>query len=67
MSGAFRKVEEIGNKVNLAVYQYLRTRKREDRGDAYEELVAYCSVACRPHYAPVDDAKTDHSPLQAQK
>ena len=39
MSSAFRTVEEIGNKVNFAVYQYLPAQDREDRNDAYEELV----------------------------
>jgi hypothetical protein len=39
MSNAVRNVEEIGKKVNFAVYKYPRAQEREDRDDAYEDLV----------------------------
>ncbi len=61
MSRTFQKVEEIGNKVNLATYSYLRARKLEDRDHAYYDLVGCCWVACRPLYPPVDDKKTSRT------
>jgi hypothetical protein len=58
MTRAFRKVEAIGNMVNLAAYRYLRTRNQQEKEDAFDGLVGCCWVACRPLYAPTDDLKT---------
>lgn len=61
MAGVLQKVEAVGNKVNSAVYRCLRARKREDRDSAYDDLVGFCWVACRPLYAPVDGGKTSRT------
>jgi len=61
MSDAFQKVEDLGNKVNSAVYKYLRAPEREDRDFAYDELVGCCWVACLTLYAPADGSKTSRT------